>query len=924
MQDFHFYSACPWPQLRSKCILQRLQSNVKPYAHLSDILIEKCTITAGHIALLLKKNVKNGSNARSFMDVKADRATPTRVLFVLDAVPPSHSAASSNPRSNNKPFSLDTNPNTSNLSVESEEIRIIEGLFQVSKANKDGATIVKPPFLAARFDFRVIDIQFIKFHPTLESANIRSYASSHSNLRCVAAREDGVAYLWEWKADLFQWKYLNRFCYLSNPNLSWTKPVISFTAISISQERCESYGSDSAIKSSQEKRDMMEMAWWSTESNKDPELWFRKVIFEQEASTFRTEIILGNALSGSPQTILAMITSPLGIWIVSKLTQSIRILSRSSRVFKTMHLDLDCDQNPKWLGCCLHFTGQLLVLFSKRNNSNWTHSIYRIHYAEDHNSLEMHFISILDNDKSLEDEKIQLASHRQLLLILEDRHCHIYSLNTGLKLQSIQLPKTRIESDFAFWITSGASSAIGIWNECGVWWLQTPDPRKLLTLSKAQNAAHKISSTLSHGPSMKMDFIDAALDVLRSDPNALVRTCKLSACNLMRYIGNPALLLASSQSRVSSNVVDQVLALVTFIFQTIRSISKKTKIENSKASNSSMLLHLTPSNIESLEHMCSWLLLVKRQAQLCSLEKDVDFGCITESECTKRQANKQTVDLGSTMRSSFALSAQSMLHVAAFCLSIENENRDALCASKAVCIPRLESETSSSLRRLSLSDNLAFELFSRVYLHQNPSGTAKFLCKATTIHSSHRSKARTEAERVLLILPPKERYIGQLQAARRKSTGHKESKRSIENTKTLKHAEDCIHAYTDLLVQSGNEVEACQLLLECDLHETCLEMFLKLQKHAANGTSPALQFTYFGLLRHCIQERGGKELSKLLSLKPESISVTRVLHTLLSSVPPDTLKKKTEPQISLESIRPTLRKLLIESMHYRAKETAER
>nr|CCA18156.1 conserved hypothetical protein [Albugo laibachii Nc14] len=917
MQDFHFSSACPWPQLRSKCVLERLQSNLKPHAHLSEILIEKCIVIAGHIALILKKNAKKAPNARSFMEVKADRNAPIRVLFVLDAVPPSHSATPSNPRSTTKRIpgpQADSNANADASEV--EEIRIIEGLFQVSKPNKDGATIVKPPFLAARFDFRMIDIQFVKVCSALESRQSesfskQSYTSFRSILRCVAAREDGVAYVWEWKADLFQWKYLNRFCYLNNPNLSWTKPVLSFGAFGISQKRCESYESNTKGG-----RDMMEMAWWSTESNKDPELWFRKIIFEQDVSTFRTGMILGNALSGSAQTILAMITSHLGIWIVSKRNQSVRILLRSSQTFGDAYIDVECDENPKWSGCCLHFTGQLLVLLSRLIESKGKHSIYRIHQKDDCSSLEKHFVCEMDDDECFEGKSVQLACHRQLFLILKDRECHIFSLITGVRLQSLQLPATQIDSHFAFWSTSGISSAIGIWNNCGVWWLRLPDAKKLLTMLKAKKPQQRISFILSHGANLKMEFIDAALDVLRSDPSALEHSCKISPSELLKYIGNPALLLASVRCRGSHNVVDQVSALVTFIFQTIKSITKKTQITNLQTSDPSMLFHLTPSNIENLPHLCSWVFIVKRRAQLWSLE---DEKTTIDSDCLKQKVDEQAASVKNTMRSSFALNAQSMLEVAKFCLSIDKVVRDDFPASDLISSRTSESETTSSLRRLSLSKNLAFELFCRVYLHQNPMEIAQYLRMILSTRCSRPINARAEAERVLLILPPKKRYIDNLQAARRLSIRHKESVSSTENTMALRHAEECVHAYSDLLVQSGNAVEACQLLLDCDLHETCLKVFLRLRRHAVEDISPALQYIYFDLLRHCVQHRGGKELSNLLSIKPKSTSVTRVLHTLLSSLPPDTSRNRTKPQISLESIRPILRQLLVDSMPSKAK-----
>ncbi|KAE9302099.1 hypothetical protein PF008_g22572 [Phytophthora fragariae] len=309
--------------------------------------LELCVPTAGHLALVLVRRppgIQLKSPARS----STTPVTPTgsasapaapRVVYVLDALPPSRRGGyedKSRSRKNNT-------PGAQLPQQQVDELELLQELFAPhtrAAGGKEGSVLIKAPLLCARFDCRVVSIRFIRSGGSLhksqklsksssrglnDSFNLGAASSSRAvgaaaPLRCIVAREDGMAFLWEWQADLFQWVFLNRLCFLENPNLKWTRPVAAFTTtdlpldssmLGLSGEAGGGSGNGNGSGSS----GATELVWWSTATKQEPKLKLRRLRFERATDALRaTDVVVGSAFTPKPacDDIVKLLSSKLG------------------------------------------------------------------------------------------------------------------------------------------------------------------------------------------------------------------------------------------------------------------------------------------------------------------------------------------------------------------------------------------------------------------------------------------------------------------------------------------------------------------------------------------------------------------------------------------------------------------------------------
>ncbi|KAG6619390.1 putative RxLR effector [Phytophthora cinnamomi] len=315
--------------------------------------LELCVPTAGHLALVLVRRppgVQLKSPARSnttpvtpSASSSASTSAPAapRVVYVLDALPPSRRGGYEDKNKSRK----NKTPGAQLPPQQVDELELLEELFAPhtrAAGGKEGSVLIKAPLLCARFDCRVVSIRFIRSGGSLQKPQKINKSSSRglndsfnsssgavgaaAPLRCVVAREDGMAYLWEWQADLFQWVFLNRLCFLENPNLKWTRPVAAFTTMDLPLDSTVlglggDTGSNSGGGSGPGSSGATDLVWWSTATKQEPKLKLRRLRFERATDALRaTDVVVGSAFTPKPacDDIVKLLSSKLGLFAISK------------------------------------------------------------------------------------------------------------------------------------------------------------------------------------------------------------------------------------------------------------------------------------------------------------------------------------------------------------------------------------------------------------------------------------------------------------------------------------------------------------------------------------------------------------------------------------------------------------------------------
>ncbi|KAE8906568.1 hypothetical protein PF010_g27596 [Phytophthora fragariae] len=666
--------------------------------------LELCVPTAGHLALVLVRRppgIQLKSPARS----STTPVTPTgsasapaapRVVYVLDALPPSRRGGyedKSRSRKNNT-------PGAQLPQQQVDELELLQELFAPhtrAAGGKEGSVLIKAPLLCARFDCRVVSIRFIRSGGSLhksqklsksssrglnDSFNLGAASSSRAvgaaaPLRCIVAREDGMAFLWEWQADLFQWVFLNRLCFLENPNLKWTRPVAAFTTtdlpldssmLGLSGEAGGGSGNGNGSGSS----GATELVWWSTATKQEPKLKLRRLRFERATDALRaTDVVVGSAFTPKPacDDIVKLLSSKLGLFAISK-TQGIFFRSSTASlrtVGLSWHSIVSLDEESAipeiaQLMICVHsVTGELVVLHRASGevflvtpkSSGSSSSVSDKSRTRENESCTVLFSrkltiltpwgqscggSVGDKDQGL--DVLDVAAHRHVLLVLNQRIIRVYTLIDGELLEDVDLPDTIANSSqrscgkYKFWTISGGASSIGLWSPNGFWTIRLPPAKTIAGAlhqppsskqgrkcdGKEKNPKAAFLAVKDYGTGdLHLEAVRYALEVLEQvTPSAMDPTQSHPAAweAVWNTVSSPALLLALLDNRATSeHVVHELAQHVAAIYNTASRIRSCGRLDGAGGSRKpdNHLLRLTPANLESLHHLANWIVLAKRK-----------------------------------------------------------------------------------------------------------------------------------------------------------------------------------------------------------------------------------------------------------------------------------------------------------------------
>ncbi|KAG7402079.1 hypothetical protein PHYBOEH_007293 [Phytophthora boehmeriae] len=646
--------------------------------------LELCVPTAGHVALVLVRRSSATPTARTLTQPltpsgsSASAPAAPRVVYVLDALPPPRRRSSDDKSKRKK-----KTPQLPQQPV--DELELLHELFEPQSraaGGKDSSVLVKAPLLCARFDCKVVSIRFLRSGGGLQKSTQKNRVGERvvgaaAPLRCVVAREDGMAYLWEWQADLFQWVFLNRLCFLENPNLKWTRPVAAFTttdlplaSVNSSSVSDDGGGGIGGSRSS----GVTEFAWWSTATKHEPKLKLRRLRFERAADALRaTDVVVGSAFSPIPSCddIVKLLGSKLGLFAVSKV-QGIFYRSASASL-RTVALDwgsifaLEGDTTGPDLSqilMCVHsVTGELVLLHRK------TGEIYLVTPKSPRSSSQNEDTSSDDRDTNgcntlfarklttlsqpssdAQDEILDMTAHRHVILVLTQHMLRVYTLIGGDLLGTADIP-TGVDQGSQndgpktckFWTIPGSANAVGLWAPDGFWTIRLPSAKAVgaaLHDSPSPTGADKMKREKG-GPEAAFLAVkdygtgDLHLDAVRYALEVLERVTPSTVDPIQRHpeaweavwhtVSSPALLLALLDNRATTEkVVNDLAQYVAAIYAASTGIRSVNRFNGSATtiSKTDHLLRLTPANLESLHHLSNWIVLAKRKQRFLLLAKD--------------------------------------------------------------------------------------------------------------------------------------------------------------------------------------------------------------------------------------------------------------------------------------------------------------
>ncbi|KAL3674475.1 hypothetical protein V7S43_000423 [Phytophthora oleae] len=680
----------PWTAVRGSRLLRALtrQGDDAEYQE-EDKLdadfpyeLELCVPTAGHLALVL---VRKPPGVQLIPPVSRSNTQPTsaapaapRVVYVLDALPPSERRSQQSPSQSRKKKT----PGVQLPAQQLDELELLQELFAPhtrAAGGKEGSVLIKAPLLCARFDCKVISIRFIrsgglqKPHKTSRGLNDSSSGSAMvggaAPLRCVVAREDGMAFLWEWQADLCQWVFLNRLCFLENPNLKWTRPVAAFTTTDLPMDSTTSGMRDTGgggLSSS----GVAEFAWWSIATKHEPKLKLRRLRFERATNALRaTDVVVGSAFNPKPtcDDAVKLLSSKLGLFTISTTqgilfrssTASLRTVALSWHKVFLIEEGRTAPEMSEIVICVHNVTGELVILrrdsgevYLVRPKSSSTPSSPASEVSNNDNgscstlvARKLTTLALWKHPSQANDDGnagvLDVAAHRHVVLVLFRHVICVYALITGDLLETVNLPdgiatpsQQRHNGKCKFWTISGGAASVGLWAPGGFWTIRLP-PAKAVAAALYQPKNTPQGNTheydLKHpeaaflavkdygSGNMHLDAVRYALEVLeRVTPSAMDPTQSHPEAwgAVWHTVSSPALLLALLDNRATSEHVVQELAQhVAAIYKTASGIRSYGRLDGAGDPNKkdSQLLRLTPANLESLHHLSNWVVLAKRK-----------------------------------------------------------------------------------------------------------------------------------------------------------------------------------------------------------------------------------------------------------------------------------------------------------------------
>ncbi|EGZ30592.1 hypothetical protein PHYSODRAFT_264060 [Phytophthora sojae] len=753
--------------------------------------LELCVPTAGHLALVLVRRppgVQLKSPARS----NTTPVTPTasasapaapRVVYVLDALPPSRRGGYEDKSKSRK----NKTPGAQLPPQQVDELELLEELFAPhtrAAGGKEGSVLIKAPLLCARFDCRVVSIRFIRSGGSPpkpqklnksssrglnDSFNSSSGASNSSSravgaaapLRCVVAREDGMAFLWEWQADLFQWVFLNRLCFLENPNLKWTRPVAAFTTtdlpldstvLGLSGETGSSGGGSGSSGAT-------ELVWWSTATKQEPKLKLRRLRFERATDALRaTDVVVGSAFTPKPvcDGVVKLLSSKLGLFAISK-TQGVFFRS-STASLRTVGL-------------------------------SW-HSVF---------SLE---------EGSVTPEMTQLMQR-------DCGKCKFWTISGGASSIGLWSPSgfwtIRLPPAKAIAGALHQPPSLKQESKCDG---QDKDPESAFLAVKNYGTGDLHLEAVRYALAVLEQVAPSAMDPTQSHPEAWEA--------VWNTVTSPALLLALLDNRATSeHVVHELAQHVAAIYKTASGIRSYGRLDGAGAGTTpdNHLLRLTPANLESLHHLANWIVLAKRKlarlegtssesssegpsyrqtravSELTTVLANEDDLTAAQDEHSNIRRKDSSLDPedARNFRLSRKLRPMSSLRFAAGCsTSSERQGRQWLLQLESFLLDGVdfkEQQVQGAPRRMiraeatpshrlfhservladfrnvaasSFSKHMYLESMSRLYLLYEPSSLLPFIrcverfCPRIFSLSGHQPLARSHAERALTLFPPLE------------------------------------------------------------------------------------------------------------------------------------------------------------------------
>jgi hypothetical protein len=960
-KGWQFTDVPPWPSIRGRHLMEYLLhvSNDEPL-NTSDnepveekiipFEVELCVPTPGHIAfsLVLKTNSTIGINDSSKLPISRHISKPqqsntsaqTRVIYVVDAIPPKGIDSLHSPQQNKRSSSGSRENGNRKMSFaplpqqEVNEIQLIQELFEATKIEKDGSIIVKPPFLCARHDCRIAGIEFTRSKITSKSHTVSS------TLRCIIAREDGMVYLWEWHNELYQWQFANRLCFLENPNLSWTKPVAMFTLVSMPLHG-----------------EVTEFSWWSMENKQEPKLCFRKIRFEQETNSFQTEIIVGNSFSFKCGDVYKLLPSKKGLWICT----SQGIYLRSATSMRMLHHEKWNPQTflSKSQYIIVHnITGELVFLSVEKGEVSLLKEV--------EGALVEHKVVDVVGTKLKENIR-DVVVHRHLMIILTDisnvKEIQVYSLLSGDFLSSLKLPYQ--SHPVHLWTIHGVASSTGIWSPKGVLWLQTPDYKTLARIHlerQEQDPTAAFQSVKDYGLGARLDVALLALESLEKSPVTLNLYRQPEWRVAFETIASPCLLLSIlSENKAPEQLLRDITDMIMTIHRVSQEIQVQGKLDLVNKQVDTSLQHVTPVNIEALPYLSNWILLAKRKlARIQAASAIVKENSKTQSDhkglrartisaltsggaytnntwissssplaLDENEDENEPQDLhASSTHLSRKLRPMRSLRFAAGCCSYKHGKKWLQVLEKFLLdgvsfkqkqlkeghyqhvMPshllfhderQLQDFTISTS---SFSKHMYFEHLSRLYLLHEPGSLVPFVdcvthfCPRLISLSGITTIKRTHAERALSMLPAAHFFVNQWRLS---------NKSKLEEQSLL--------GYVELLIKCDFYLEACEHLLSCSFYERCKKMMreeLNEKKHPT--MKDTLHQVFFKLLEYCVVNLDAEELLKVIQLKPDTMQSAHVLRmlrmVLVKKKSPNNSKTVGQLRVNVGAMRQALSWLL--------------
>ncbi|OQR96316.1 hypothetical protein ACHHYP_16104 [Achlya hypogyna] len=540
---------------------------------------------------------------------------------------------------------------------------------------------------------------------------------SASTLRCLVARADGRAYVWEWASDKVAWIYLNVFSFAPSP-----PPALVFTTF-------PAFGGQHGL------------AWWAPA---EP-VAFRNVGFEAVPSLAKhpTHMLVGNPLSLAVVAThpVQLFGSALGLWIIA----DDAVLLKSARSPETLSTPA-----PGNSIVCVHdLTGALIILSP---TSRALHIVQEVKGRLVRTPLPY---ALADGDGIG-----ALACHRQFLLAATTNTVAIYDVHSGAAVATLALPAA--DGGYRFW---GGTVATGVFASHAFYRLKVPSATAYAD-ELAPREAHR--HLADHGPSLAFAQVARAYSELRAvGGRALVVRPEFDVVG--RHLEHPALLLAlledaKAPAALVRDLRRRLAAMQLHVKHTLRAVPDAAVAEVP-------LRHTTPVNLDTAAHLHAWLELNgARDALLsdCSYLDRVRSPAVrampVAAVATPLAVSRHLHALSPLQFASWACSAQ---FGPGFLAQLEALLLEGVVfkAGPPTGVPSHllfhEERKLADYRRTAATKQLYFEAMARLYAAHEPAALAPFVaCVAQycprlfSLHGQHLVPTRTHSDRALLALPP--------------------------------------------------------------------------------------------------------------------------------------------------------------------------